>query len=295
MNKRLLDPKILSRFTNLYLLAKTGVEGFISGLHRGLYKGFSIEFYEHREYVPGDDIKYIDWKVYGRTDRLFLKTFKEEINLKCYIILDTSNSMKFSTSSISKLQYGIYLSALLSYLMINQRDAVGLITFDKKVRNFISASSKKSHLYYLLDVLEKVKPEGETSIKDVIENILPAIKKRSLIIFISDFFDNPEETARGILHFKHKHHEVICFQILDPAEVKFNYSGICEFFDLENGKKISVNATSIRREYQKLFNNFLDYLKKTFIKSDIDYVFSKTDTPFDIFLYNYLKIRNRTK
>lgn len=295
MNKKLLDPKILSRFSNLYLLAKTGVEGFISGLHRGLYKGFSVEFYEHREYVPGDDIKYIDWKIYGRTDKLFLKTFKEEINLKCYIVLDTSNSMKFATNGISKLQYGIYLSALLSYIMINQRDAVGLITFDREIKHFISASAKRKHLYHLLEILENIKPEGETSIKSVMEKAIPSIKKRSLIIIISDFFDKPDELVKGILHFKHNHHEVICFQILDPMEVEFDYNGICEFYDMENGKKIPVNATSIKSEYQKLINEFLNHLKKNFVKNQIDYVVSRTDKPFDLFLYNYLKIRNKTK
>ncbi|MCD6408191.1 DUF58 domain-containing protein [bacterium] len=292
---KLLDPKVLAKLSNLYLVARTAVEGLITGLHKGLYKGFSVEFYEHREYVPGDDLKYLDWKVFGRTDRLYLKTFREETNLRSYILLDISNSMNFSSLSITKLRYGIFLAASLSYLMVNQQDAVGLVTFDKEVRDFLKCSSTSTHLHSLLNILEGIKGGGETSIGEVIEKIVPSIKKRSLIILISDLLDNPENVIKGLSHFRHKHHEVIVFQILDPAEVYFPYEGSCEFFDLETNEKIAVDVPYVMETYRRIFREFLEGYRKSFSERNIDYQVALTDKPFDNFLYNYLNVRSKFK
>ncbi|HDN97886.1 MAG TPA: DUF58 domain-containing protein, partial [bacterium] len=211
--KKLLDPKFLAKISNLYLVARTVVEGFISGLHRSLYKGFSVEFFEHREYSAGDDLRYLDWKVFARTDRLYLKTFREETNVKGYILLDTSASMGYRSKEISKLEYGIFLSASLSYLMISQKDAVGLITFDKDIKSFIKPMSTTFHLHTLIENLKNLKPGRETSLSDVLNKIATAIKRRSLIILISDLFDEPESVMKGLSHFKSKHHEIIVFHI----------------------------------------------------------------------------------
>jgi uncharacterized protein (DUF58 family) len=289
----LLDPKILAKISNLSLVARTAVEGFISGMHKGLYKGSSVEFYEHREYVPGDELKYLDWKIYARTDRLYLKTFREETNLKSYILLDISNSMNFASGEISKLQYSIMLAASLSYLMINQSDAVGIVTFDKEIRDFIKASSASSHFHYLIDVLEKISPAGKTATGQVLEKIAPYFKKRSLIILISDLFDRQDKVIKGLSHFKHRKHEVLVFHIMDPAELNFPYNERCEFYDMETKEKITVDASYIKQDYHRLMNDFLTNYRKSFVERNIDYRTASTDIPFDQFLYDYLNIRNK--
>ncbi|RKY30757.1 MAG: DUF58 domain-containing protein [Candidatus Omnitrophota bacterium] len=293
--KKLLDPKFLAKISNLYLVARTVVEGFISGLHRSLYKGFSVEFFEHREYSAGDDLRYLDWKVFARTDRLYLKTFREETNVKGYILLDTSASMGYRSKEISKLEYGIFLSASLSYLMISQKDAVGLITFDKDIKSFIKPMSTTFHLHTLIENLKNLKPGRETSLSDVLNKIATAIKRRSLIILISDLFDEPESVMKGLSHFKSKHHEIIVFHILDPYEISFPFSGNYEFVDMETNEKVAVDADYIRDTYRNLFDDFLDFYRVNCSKKNISYALGKTDTPFDYFLYQYLSRRAKCR
>jgi uncharacterized protein (DUF58 family) len=291
--KVLLDPKTLTKFSNLYLVAKTVVEGFIAGLHKSPYRGFSVEFSEHREYTPGEDLRYLDWKVFGRTDRFYIKVFKEETNLRCYIILDISNSMNYKSGSVTKVEYGTLLSAILSYLMIKQKDAAGLVTFDSDIKTFINPMSTTQHLHYLIETLEKIGPgEKKTSIGTVLNKIAQNIKKRSLIIIISDLFDDPVMTMRGISHFRHKHHEVVVFNILDPFEINLPFTGDCEFMDMETGEKLTVNALNIKNSYKKNLQEFLDNLRKNCTENNVDYIRTSTDNPFDYFLYNYLEKRH---
>ncbi|HOK57180.1 MAG TPA: DUF58 domain-containing protein [bacterium] len=290
-----LDPKVLIKFSSLNLVAKKSVEGFLSGLHKSIYKGFSVEFFEHREYAPGDDIRYIDWKVFGRTDKLFLKTYKEETNVRCFILLDTSNSMAYKTGEISKIQYGVYLSACLSYLILNQKDAVGFVNFNNEIKNFLKASSSFSHFHNIIEILEKIKPEGQTSILSVMKKISSSIKKRSIIILISDLFDNPQDVIKGIAYFTHHHHEVIVFQILDHGEISLKGEGILEFFDIETEEKISVDNEFIKKKYKENIEKLINFYKKRFTEMKIDYKTAITTKPFDSFLYEYLKLRMRKK
>jgi len=291
--KVLLDPKVLIKFSNLYLVAKTVVEGFIAGLHKSAHRGFSVEFSEHREYTPGEDIRYIDWKVFGRTDRFYIKVFKEETNLKCYIILDISTSMDYKSTSLTKLEYGTLLSAILSYLMIKQKDAVGLVTFDSDIRTFINPMSTNPHLHYLIETLEKIEPgERKTSIGAVLNKIAQNVKKRSLVILISDMFDDPALTMRGISHFRHKHHEVVVFHLLDPSEIMLPFTGDCEFRDMETGEKLVANVLDVSRAYRKILQEFLDDIRKSCAENNVDYARTTTDNPFDYFLYNYLGKRH---
>jgi len=289
----LLDPKVLVKFSNLYLVAKTVVEGFIAGLHRSPHRGFSVEFSEHREYTPGEDTRYIDWKVFGRTDRLYVKVFKEETNLKCYIILDVSASMNYKSGPVTKLEYGTLLSAILSYLMIKQKDAVGLVTFDSDIRTFVNPMSTNPHLHYLIETLEKTAPgERKTSIGTVLNKIAQNIKKRSFIIIISDMFDDPALTVRGISHFRHKHHEVVVFHVLDPTELTLPFAGDCEFRDMETGEKIVANILNVSGAYRRALQEFLDGIRKNCTENNVDYARTTTDNPFDYFLYNYLEKRH---
>jgi uncharacterized protein (DUF58 family) len=294
-NTGYLDPKVLIKFSNLNLIAKKSVEGFLAGLHKSIYKGFSVEFFEHREYVPGDDIKYIDWKVFGRTDKLFLKTYKEETNVRCFILLDTSNSMAYKTWKLSKFQYGIYLSACLSYLILNQKDAVGFVNFNDKIQNFLKSSSSFSHFHNITEILENIKPEGQTSILSVMRKISSNIKKRSIIILISDLFDDPQNVIKGIAYFTHYHHEVIVFQILDPGELSLKEESILEFFDLETEKKISIDSEFVKKKYRENIGKLINFYKKRFAEMKIDYKTGITNRPFDDFLYEYLKSRIKQK
>ncbi len=292
-NKDIFDPNILVKFSNLSIIAKRVVEGFISGLHKSPHRGFSVEFAEHRQYTQGEDLRYLDWKVFGKTDRFYVKVFKEETNLKSYILLDTSNSMNYGSKSVTKLQYGIMLASILSYLMVKQQDAVGLVTFDNEVRDFIKPMSTTSHLQNIFDSLERVKPGGETSLGNVLNKVALNIRKRGLIILISDLLDKEENVMKGLSHLRYKQNEVIVFHLLDTAELELPFTGDCDFKDMESGERILAGIPYIRDTYIKLIQEFLTYIRKGCGEQKIDYALSSTDIPFDSFLYNYLKSRQQ--
>ncbi len=290
---RFLDPSLLLKLSRLNLVARLVVEGFISGLHRSPYHGFSVEFSEHKVYTPGDDLKFLDWKVMARTDRYYVKRFQEETNLKAYILLDASGSMAFGSGEINKFQYGLLLTASLSYLLIRQRDAVGLVTFDEKVRRYIPAKSGNRHLRIILEELELLKPGKVTRINRVFHYLAETIKRRGLIIVISDLFDEPEEVIRAIRHFRHRKHEVIVFHLLDPYEIEFPFKGIGEFLDMETKDKLTVNPLTVRDEYWARFDSFIYHYRKAFSESLVDYVRVNISQPLDFFLLSYLRKRAR--
>lgn len=294
-SSKILDPKILARFGNLTLIAKTIVEGFISGLHKSIHKGASIEFAEHRQYVVGDDPRYLDWKLYGRTDRLFVKEFREETNLKAYILLDASNSMNYSSDSsiVPKFIYAKCLAGCLSYLMMKQNDSTGLVVFDTKIKDFIKPSSTRSHFHFLIEKIENLDTGKDTNIGETLNNIANIIKRRSLIILISDLFDDQDSVIKGLSHFRHKHHEVIVFHIIDPAEMEFPFEGFRDFIDMETNERITVDGKTVRSLYQKVFNQFLSFYKSACAERDINYAMAITKTPFDYFLYHFLQLRSR--
>ncbi len=297
-NKRkYLDPAAVSRLAGMELVARLVVEGFISGMHKSPYQGFSVEFVEHRQYMPGDEIRYIDWKVYGKRDRYYIKKFEEETNLKSYILLDTSGSMAFkesgSSEKITKLEYASYLAASLAYLMLKQRDSVGMVVFDDQLRSYIPPRQGPTHLHALMFQLEDASPGGDTDISTTFHELAQRIVRRGLIIIISDLMDDPEKVLRSLKHFRHKKHEVIVFHVLDPAELTFPFSGPILFRDLETQEQLSVEAELLRDEYVQQMSDFVSTYKNGCNANSIDYVQMDTSVPFDYALSLYLSMRKR--
>lgn len=291
--REFLKPEVVSKLANMELRARLVVEGFITGLHRSPYHGFSVEFAEHRQYMPGDEIKHVDWKVYGKTDRFYVKEFEEETNLKAYILLDASGSMGYSSNRITKLEYSSYLAAALTYLMLKQRDSVGLVVFDEKIRKFIPPRSVFSYLHVILRELERVKSGALTNVSATFHQLAERIKRRGLIIVLSDLFDEPSRVLAGLKHFRHKKHEVIVFHILDPMERSFAFGDEAVFKDLETGDEIDTQPWHIRRDYQRQVEEFLRTYKRECLQNRIDYVLMDTSQDFDTALFEYLGKRRR--
>ena len=291
--KDYLQPSIIKKIDNLYLRAKLVVEGFIVGLHKSPYHGFSIEFSEHRPYTFGDEIKFIDWKLLAKTDKLYIKQFEEETNLKSYILFDKSSSMKYGSEDLTKFEYAKTICACLSYLMIKQQDAVGLTTFDKKIDISIPPKSKVSHLNYLLQTLDNTKINGETKISYVLHSLAESIKKRGLVILISDLIDDQEDVLEGLRHFRYKGHEVILFHIIDKKEKEFNFNFSINFIDLENNDMIKTDPRQIKADYKQAFVEFCENYKKECSKNSIDYIPINTSDSIDKTLIQYFIKRSK--
>lgn len=290
---KFLTAEAAARLDNLSLVARTVVEGFIAGLHRSPYHGFSVEFSEHREYSPGDNLRYIDWMAYGRTDRYYVKQYEEETNLRCHILLDASASMSYASGEVTKFEYGSYLAASLAYLMVRQRDSVGLVTFDRDIRSRIPAGSTTVHLNRLLSELERTSPSSLTGIARAFHALAENIKKRSLIIIISDLFDDETEIFRALRHFRHKKHEVVVFHILDPWEMEFPFKQMSDFIDVETAEKIQADPRYVRQEYLKEIKAFIDTLRRGCAEGTMEYVLANTNVPFELLLTSYLDKRQR--
>ena len=288
-----LDPVALSRLKNLQLAARKVVEGYFAGMHKSPHRGFSIEFAEHREYVPGVDPRHIDWRVLGRRDKLYYKQYEEEISLRCYLVLDRSASMGYKSDAVpmTKLQYGCYLAASLAYLMTFQHDAAGLVTFDTKERDSIPPRQGPGHLRILMQTLEKTQPGGETTLATTFHRLAESIKRRALVIVLSDFFDDAEKLVGALKHFRHKKHEVLALQVLDPAEVSFPFDDVTRIEDVENGREVTSDPVAFRNAYLEEFGKFQDLLRAGCRGAGIDLVTAQTDQRFDLFLGNYLARR----
>jgi len=291
--KKYLNPEILSKLSSMELRARLVVEGFIAGLHKSPYHGFSVEFAEHRQYMPGDEIKHVDWKVYAKTDRFYVKQFEEETNLKSFILLDVSASMGYTSGSITKLQYASYLAAALSYLLIKQRDAVGLVTFDQKIQNYLPPRSVTTYLNQILLQLEKVNNSANTNIAKALHQMAEKIQRRGLIILLSDLLDDPAEILAGLKHFRYQNHEVIVFQILDPKEIGFEFEQDVIFKDMESSEEISTQPWHIRQDYQEKIQQFIGGYKKSCREQKIEYVLLNTSEPFDRAMLSYLLKRKK--
>ena len=289
----ILTPDIISRLNNLSLKARFVVEGFIVGLHKSPYHGFSVEFSEHRAYGAGDEIRHVDWKLWGKTDRFFIKQFEEETNLKSYLLVDQSLSMTYKSKNMTKLEYAKILAASLGYLMLKQQDAVGLTLFDDRIRVNIPARSKRSHLNIILSKMQHIIAGPETTIAPVLHKTAEAIKKRGLIILISDLFDDPDKILSGLQHFRYKGHEVIVFHVLDPQELTLDFTQRTRFRDMESGEEIVTDPWHIQSDYQKSMEQFCDYIKSNCRQKNIDYVQLSTDLPLDMALSEYLIKRKR--
>jgi uncharacterized protein (DUF58 family) len=288
-----LRPEILSKINNLELRAKLVVEGFITGLHRSPFHGFSVEFSQHRPYNTGDSLRFIDWKVFGRTDRFYIKQYEEETNLKSYILLDCSRSMTYSGDGISKLQYGKFLAAALIYLMLLQRDAVGLVIFDSQLKKLVPARSSSPYLQVLLSELDHTAAGNDTDIGSVLHNMAERIKRKGLLILISDLFDVPEKIISGLRHFRHNKHEVLVFHLLDPHERHLDFKGDIQFEDLETGEKITTQPWYIKGDYKNKVEAYLNFLKAQCRNNQIDYQLIGTDYALDLALMEYLIKRKK--
>ena len=292
--RKYLQPDVVAKLTNMELVARLVVEGFITGLHKSPYHGFSVEFAEHRQYMPGDEIKHIDWKIYGKTDRYYIKQFEEETNLKAYIILDASKSMSFSSGGrMTKIEYASYITAALAQLMVQQRDAVGFILYDEKVHLYMPPHATKSYLKEILRQLETLTASNKTATADSLHTIAERIKRRGLVIILSDLFDKPNEVMAALRHFRHKKNEVIVMQILDPLERSFAFGRDAVFKDLETSEELTTQPWHIQKAYRQEMKKFIDTYKKECREHNIDYILLDTSTPFDVALIEYLHKRQR--
>ena len=287
-----LDPEALHRLKNLTLSARLVVEGYFAGMHKSPHKGFSIEFAEHREYTPGVDPRHIDWRVLGRRDKLYVKQYEEETSLRCYLLLDKSASMDYQHEQrMSKLVYGSYLAASLAYLMAFQHDAVGLITYDSGVRDQVPPRQGPGHLRVLMEKLEQTNAGGETSLSTTFHQLAESIKRRALVVVISDLFDDPDQLVESLKHFRHKKHEVVVFHVLDPAELTFPFDDVTRIEDMEDRREVISDPRAFRKAYLEELARFLETVRSGCQAAQIDYALAETGQPFDRFLGTYLARR----
>ena len=291
--RKYLRPETVALLNSMSLRARLVVEGYIIGHHRSPYHGFSVEFAEHRSYGPGDEIKHIDWKLFGKTDRLYVKRYEEETNLRAHIILDTSKSMLYSSAEVSKLSYANSLAASLSYLMINQQDAVGIAKFSEKIDTFIPPKARPSHLNLVLSQLDDKDSGNDTQIGMVLHELADRIKKRGMVILISDLLDKPENIMKGLKHFRHQNQEVIVFHIQDRKESEFDFDTRTKFFDMETGEEIVTEPWHIRSNYNELISKLESNYKSNCRENLIDYVPLFTDQSLDIGITEYLIKRSK--
>ncbi len=290
---RHLDPKALKRLGNLNLLARTVVEGFISGLHKSPFKGFSVEFAEYRQYVPGDDLKHFDWKVYARNDRRYIKQYQEETNLKAFIAVDASGSMGYGSQGVTKFEYACFLAASLCHLLVRQKDATGLVVFSDRITHFLPPRSTHAALLNMLSVLDSVKTGRPTSAAGALHEIAERLKRRALVVVLSDLLEDRQGVLKALRHLRHNRHEAIVFQVLDPAETDFPFKSLADFRDMETGEKVQVHPMMFRETYTAEMRKLVDAYRKACAENRMDFQVARTDTPFDTFLAKYLTKRAR--
>jgi len=282
----------LAKVRSLELQARLIVEGYLSGQHKSPYHGFSVEFAQHREYVPGDDVRHVDWKVWSKTDKFYLKQYEEETNLLTYLLLDTSESMAYASgSNVSKMQYAQFVASALGYMVLRQQDSVGLATFDDAVRRFVRPSGQPSHLKELLRVMDVTPARDKSDIGIVFNDLAERFKKRGVVVVLSDLLDEVPRILAGLKHFRHRRHEVIVFHILDPAEVDFPFRETTLFRGMEGLPDVLADPHALRRAYQDELKVYLADLKKGCQSIDIDYVPLRTDQELDGPLTSYLASR----
>jgi uncharacterized protein (DUF58 family) len=289
------DPEALARIGSMELIAREVVEGFVSGRHRSPYHGFSVEYADHRAYTPGDEIRMLDWKLLARTNKYYVKLYEEETNLRGYILLDCSRSMSFRSeaSKLSKLQFGSFLAAALSYLMVRQNDAVGMASFDHAIREYLPPRATPVHWRRILERLDQNAARDDTDVGSILHELAERIKRRGLIILISDLIDDVAGIVSGLQHFRHRHHEVIVFHVMDDAELTFPYDRLSRFKDIEGSARIVANPNSLRARYLARINEFIEKLRAECHERRISYNLANTKEPYDNFLAAYLDKRSR--
>lgn len=287
------DPETLAKLQGLELRARHIVEGYVTGVHRSPYHGYSIEFAEHREYVPGDDLRYVDWKVFGKTDKIYLKQYEEETNLISYLLLDTSESMRYQgpTAALSKLEYAKCIAATLAHLILRQQDGVGLVTFDDKINSLLRASTNPSHLKQILHVMENSTAEKKTNTGPIFHDLAERLKKRGVVLVLSDLFDDVKSMLAGLKHFRHRRHEVLLFHVLDPAELEFPFQQTTLFKGLEQLPDVLTDPRSLREAYLKEIETYLREIRMGCRAVGADYLLVRTDQPIDVVLSTFLAPR----
>jgi uncharacterized protein (DUF58 family) len=292
--EKYLRPEVIRQVSRLDLRAKFIVEGFLAGLHASPFHGFSVEFSEHRKYVPGDDLKDLDWNIYAKTDKYYLKKFEAETNLTGYLVMDLSASMAYTyRQELTKFDYAICLAAALGYLMIHQQDPVGLVTFDTRIQASLPPKSKRTQLATMLGLLAGLKPSGTTDVGNCLHQLAAMIRGKSLVVLFSDLLTDPGPVLEGMHHLRHRGHEVILFHILDEAEVHFPFDGTIEFEDVEDHQKLVVDARGMRGDYLQAVEAFREVYRIECPKANIDYVPMDTSISFDKALMQYLLQRQK--
>jgi uncharacterized protein (DUF58 family) len=292
--EKYLRPEVIRQVARLDLRARFIVEGFLAGLHASPFQGFSVEFSEHRKYVPGDDVKDIDWGVYAKTDRYYVRKFEAETNMTGYLVMDLSGSMAYTyRQELTKFEYAICLAAALGYLMVHQQDPVGLIAFDTAIRTCLAPRSKRNHLGNILSVLANLKPAGETDVSAALHQLAAMIHTKSLIMLFSDLITEPGPVLDSLHRLRHAGHDVILFHVLDEAEVHFPFEGLIEFTDVEGPERMVVDARGMREDYLETIRSFQEAYRTECSRARIDYVAMDTSVSFDKALMEYLVQRQR--
>ena len=291
--RRFLDPQVIARIGSMELRARTIVEGFLIGLHRSPYKGFSVEFSEYRQYIPGDDVSLIDWKVYARSDRYFVKKFEEETNLECHLLLDVSGSMGYSSTGITKQEYGSYLAASLAYLMNRQHDGVGLMVFAEHVLTHLQASARPEHVRRVLLELDGIELGRGSNLAKPLGRLADALSRRGMVVLISDLLDDPERVIEGLKHLRFRGTDVVVFHILDTAELTFPFDAAARFRDLETEDEVRVVPSMVRDYYLEQIQDLIDLYRRELRLAGVDYCLVDTSKPLDTALLAYLSARSQ--
>jgi len=291
LHRKYFDKNLVTRLANVRFFSRLVVEGAISGLHKSPFKGFNVEFAEHRPYIPGDDLRDLDWKLLARFDRYYIRQYEEETNLRAYIVIDSSNSMNYTSHSLSKYDYAAYMAATLTYIFLKQQDAIGLVSFDKDIKTYLPARSSPTHADIILKALEENIFGEDTDIAMTLHSLAERIKRRGVIFVLSDLLDDPHKILMGLKHFRHKKHEVVVFHILDPMELKPDFKGEFFFEDLETKERVLTNPGAILNIYTNLIKEHINILKKGCVEGYIEYYPVNTVHPYSKILMDFFARR----
>ena len=294
-SSRFLDPDTLRQLQHLTVTSRSRVEGSMTGAHRSPFKGLSTDFADHRQYVKGDDLRHLDWRVYGRSERYYIKRYEETTNLKTSVLVDCSASMAFGSDDMSKYEYACHLAAGVAYVVIKQADSAGLVLFGERIENYFPPRSSLTHLRAMLDGLPATRPQKGTNTALALHGMAELIKRRGLIVIISDLMDDPDAVIRGLAHFRQKRHDVVVLHVLDDHELNFPFEKVATFRDMETNEKVRVSPKDLKNDYSAELEAFIGLYKRACFENNIDYVTINTRTPHDTFLSAYLSRREKVR
>jgi uncharacterized protein (DUF58 family) len=293
VSARFLDPELLARIGSLELLARAVVEGFMSGLHRSPFTGFSTEFTEYRQYNQGDDLRYLDWRLLGRTDRYFIKKYRADTNTQCHLLIDTSASMSYASGAVSKLQYAQFVAASIAYLLNKQQDSVGLVAFDQKVHTHVPARNRTGHMRTIFGHLSNLQAGGETKLTESLHQLAEALTRRGIVVIISDFYDEPDRLKEAFQHLRFKGHDLVAFQVLDQNELDFNFSDpVLLLEDAETQEQMPVLPDVVMNGYRERMRRHVEEMRQCAAANHVDYELLTTRQPLDYALFSFLSRRS---